>query len=62
MYLILGQVSELGAMALLTLAPTNGLEAVTDVACMQLVQLLASYERIGISFMLRFGEEMNGDW
>ena len=61
-YLIFGQVSELGAMVVLTLEPTNGLESVTDGACMKLVRLLGLYEQIGVSFFLRFGEEMNGNW
>ena len=59
---IFGQVSRLGAMVMLTLEPTNGLEAVTDDASLKLVQLLSLYEQIGLSFLLRFGEEMNGNW
>lgn len=58
----LKQVADMGAIAMITLEPYSGLSAVNDKSCRMLVDLLASYERAGISFIIRFGQEMNGGW
>lgn len=47
---------------MLTLEPKSGLEKVTGKACSELVDFLSPYELAGISFLLRFGHEMNGGW
>ena len=52
-----------GGIAVLTLEPFDGLNAVTAVQCNDLADLCAQYEAQGIGgIMIRFAHEMNGNW
>ena len=61
--LFVEQVAEVGGMAVLTLEPHDGLDAVTDVAASELADLLARYwTDHGVATFVRFAHEMNGSW
>jgi hypothetical protein len=52
-----------GAMAMVTLEPKQGLDAVLPADCVDLGTTCAAYEQMGIDgIMIRFGHEMNGNW
>ena len=56
------EVGEQNAIALLTLEPRDGLEAVTTEAVYDLATRLSSYNLQGVPIIVRFGHEMNGSW
>lgn len=59
----LDEVSAIHGIAMLTLEPWSGLQAVTDSQCRQLAELCAAAERQGIGgIFIRFCHEMNGNW
>src|SRR5205085_3692890 len=59
----LQQVTDLGAIATLTLQPWGGLESVQESDCEDLSRICAFYEAHGIGgIFLRFAHEMNGNW
>ena len=47
---------------ILTTEPRKGLDAVTDAVVSDLIVTLKMYEAMGVSFIVRFGHEMNGSW
>jgi hypothetical protein len=59
----LNEVLNNGGIAMITLLPQQGLEAVSPAVCADLGTLCATYEQLGIDgIFLRFGHEMNGNW
>ncbi|APV45119.1 hypothetical protein Dform_01800 [Dehalogenimonas formicexedens] len=56
------QVSQSGAIALLTLEPFSGLQTVTADEANRLADYVAAKNKAGIRIMLRFAHEMNGSW
>jgi hypothetical protein len=56
------QVRSAGGLLLLTAEPYGGLDAVTDEVAADLATRLDGYNRGGVPVVVRFGEEMNGDW
>ena len=56
------QVSQGGAVALLTLEPFSGLQTITDDAANRLADYVAAKNKAGLRIMLRFAHEMNGSW
>ncbi|HVM04969.1 MAG TPA: hypothetical protein VM242_07350 [Acidimicrobiales bacterium] len=59
---VIDQVADVGGMALLTLEPRGGLEAVTPAVAAALGERLAGYNRRGVPVFVRFAHEMNGSW
>jgi hypothetical protein len=59
---VIDQVAAVGGMALLTLEPHNGLDAVTPAVATELGGRLAGYNRLGVPVFVRFAHEMNGSW
>lgn len=59
---VIDQVADVGGMALLTLEPRGGLEAVTPSVAAALGERLAGYNRRGVPVFVRFAHEMNGSW
>lgn len=59
---VIDQVADVGGMALLTLEPHGGLEAVNPDAAIDLGERLARYNRRGVPVFVRFAHEMNGSW
>ena len=51
-----------GGIAVITLEPMDGLDAITEKACQDFAALCAKYENQGIGIMVRFAHEMNGSW
>lgn len=51
-----------GSILLLTLQPTAGLSAVTDVVATDLGHTLAAINHAGVPVIVRFAHEMNGSW
>lgn len=47
---------------LLTVEPYLGLETVTDVVITDLAMSLGMWEAKGVTFIVRFAQEMNGCW
>lgn len=61
--LFIEQVASVGGMAVLTLEPHEGLDAVTDEAAAELADLVAGYwTHHGVATFVRFAHEMNGSW
>jgi hypothetical protein len=58
----IGQVADAHAMALITLEPNDGLDAVTDAAIADFASLLKAYADRGVPSFVRFAHEMNGSW
>lgn len=58
----IAQVAKQRGMALITLEPYEGLNAVTSQITNDLAILLATYNRKGIPVFVRFAHEMNGFW
>lgn len=56
------EMEEHNAIALLTLEPIEGLEAVTTDIVNDLAVRLSNYNHQGVPIMVRFGHEMNGSW
>jgi hypothetical protein len=57
------QVAEVGGMAVITLEPHDGLDAVTPAAAADLADLLAGWWTTrGVATFVRFAHEMNGSW
>lgn len=56
------QVVAARAIALISLEPIDGLDAVTPEVAADLATRIAAYEDAGAPIMLRFGHEMNGGW
>jgi hypothetical protein len=56
------QVAQANAMALITLEPNGGLDAVTDAAIADFASLVKSYADRGVPSFVRFAHEMNGSW
>lgn len=56
------QVSGVGGVLLLTLEPTEGLDAVTEDVIQELVNMLQDINGAGVPVMLRYAHEMNGSW
>ena len=56
------QVRASGGLLLLTVEPYGGLDAVTDSVAVELATRLDGYNRSGVPVIVRFAEEMNGDW
>lgn len=59
---LLPAIGERNQVVILTTEPRKGLEAVTDNVISDLIVTLKKYEDIGVSFIVRFGHEMNGSW
>lgn len=59
---VVGQVAQAQAMALITLEPNDGLDAVTDAAIADFASLVKSYADRGVPSFIRFAHEMNGSW
>ncbi len=59
---VIDKVAARGAMALLTLEPHAGLDAVTPGSAAELGDRLAAYNRQGVPVFVRFAHEMNGSW
>ena len=57
-----GQVLAAGGMALVTLEPHEGLDAVTDEAIAELAALVGEWAERGVPTYVRFAHEMNGSW
>jgi hypothetical protein len=52
-----------GGIAMLTLEPRAGLDAITEAVCADMGTLCAAYEQLGVDgVIIRFGHEMNGNW
>lgn len=49
-------------MVMLTVEPSQGLDAVTSASIAKLVTMLSHWEKKGIVFIVRFAPEMNGSW
>ncbi|MDO8705323.1 MAG: glycosyl hydrolase [Sulfuricaulis sp.] len=58
----IAQVARQRGMALITLEPHDGLNAITPQIASDLAILLATYNRRGIPVFVRFAHEMNGFW
>ena len=58
----LNQAAQLQVVALVTLEPHDGLEAVTDDAIDELATIVAAANAAGAPVMIRFAHEMNGSW
>lgn len=56
------QISERKGIALVTVEPQNGLQAVTEASLVYFAQFLKLYWFKGTAFMIRFAHEMNGSW
>lgn len=56
------QAADAGAAHLLTLEPRDGLEAVTDEAIADVIELLREVNTLGVPVIVRFAHEMNGSW
>ncbi|MDD5199285.1 MAG: glycosyl hydrolase [Terrimicrobiaceae bacterium] len=52
----------IGAITLITLEPSGGLDTVTQAACDTFAARCALYEGTGAKLMIRFAHEMNGFW
>jgi hypothetical protein len=55
-------VSDAGGMLMVTLEPSEGLDAITLDACQVLADKLAAYYAQGVPTFIRFAHEMNGSW
>lgn len=51
-----------GGIAVITLEPMEGLNAVNEKDCQDFADLCAKYENQGLGVMVRFAHEMNGSW
>jgi hypothetical protein len=58
----MGQVGAQGAIAALTVEPSEPLNAITTEQAADLGTALAGYDAAGVPILLRFAEEMNGSW
>ncbi|WP_225437199.1 glycoside hydrolase family 26 protein [Arthrobacter sedimenti] len=56
------QLRQNGGMLLLTLEPTDGLDAVTEDHADELAGMLARFNASGVPVIVRFAHEMNGSW
>ncbi|MDD5017078.1 MAG: glycosyl hydrolase [Eubacteriales bacterium] len=56
------EIAPTGGIAVITLEPMEGLDAVNEKDCQDFADLCAKYENQGLGIMVRFAHEMNGSW
>ena len=56
------EVASVGAIALISLEPWSGLQAVTDASMREVAELCRKYEALGAPCIARFAHEANGAW